>query len=1184
MKQLSTISSRFILGIFVLLLMTTIATTAWGQVPILYYDFENNTTRTTSENLVEQAINSGSAALTRAGNTTTVGTTSGAGIFNGGGAVGSAVTGSNWSSSTTDAGAAATDYYQFAVNTSGFSGMSISFDNQASGTGPARVGVLYSTDGGSTFTATSTALTGNAAFSAASFDLSATTSIDNLSSVTIRLYAFAGSAGDRTGRSAFGSAGTFRIDNLTIYEKTCTATKTLLDYPAIGLSIKSGTTFTPTYTNFTVNGSSITVSMNSALQLSGTLTLTDGTLAVGANTLTIQSAIAGTPTNLSAGSTSSITISGSGSGINIPSNISALNNVTLSNSNGSTMQSSLDVNGTLTLTSGTFTVGGNTLTLRNAIGGTATNLSAGSTSSVTIAGSGSGINIPSSVSALNNLVLNNSNGTTLQAAVALSGGLTLTSGTLADGGFTLTVNGDVSNSSSHSGAGKILLSGGSGVHTLSGSGSYRNLELNDAMGATLTGSPTVAGTLTLTTGTFTVGANTLTLQNAIGGTPTNLSAGSTSSITISGSGAGINVPSSVSALNNLVLNNSNGTTLQGALALSGGLTLTSGSLADGGFTLTVNGDISNSTSLSGAGGITLSGGAGAHTLSGAGSYGSLEINDANGATLTGNPTVNGNLTLTNGVITTGANTLTIGSAGSASAGSASSYVNGKLARIYAGTGSKNFPIGKGGNFRAASLNYTALTGTSTVTAEQTVSALTGSITDGTSLYAARFWTISQTGGSGFTYDVTLDPNGFSPTSPVVILKKDGSIVGYPTTTPNYTATGLTTMSDFALGQVTEPTTSSNTMMFTGVSGSATTLSWTNGDGTNRIVVAKAGSAPSAPSDGTGYAANAAFGSGDIVGAGEYVVYNGSGSTVSVTALTAGTTYHYSVFEYNGTGGTTNYLTSSFLTGNQTTLSVSSPTVTTPTATSITTTTATLGGNVTSDGNDPITDRGTVWGLTANPTGNATSTTGTTGVFTTPVTGLSNGTLIHYRGYATNGIGTGYTSDATFYTLKTEPTTHAGSFVAAGASLTSIGLTWTVATGADGYIILQRQGADPTGLPTDATSYSVGNAIGDGTVAAVILSGATTSATISGLSTNLQYNFSILPFAWDGSNNGTINYKTDPTVPTANAFTFSNLSDVISTTGFSYPANIAYQTFTGISDITAGNSVAAYGVTVRDGGV
>ena len=146
-----------------------IVPTTNGQVPILYYDFENNASRTTFENLVEQSVNNGSAAITRAGNTTTISSVAGAGTFNGGAATGQAATGSNWDSSTSDPGSAAPNYYQFVLNTSGFSQISIAIDHQASASGPARVGVLFSING-SSFTNATTTLTGNAVFSAATLN------------------------------------------------------------------------------------------------------------------------------------------------------------------------------------------------------------------------------------------------------------------------------------------------------------------------------------------------------------------------------------------------------------------------------------------------------------------------------------------------------------------------------------------------------------------------------------------------------------------------------------------------------------------------------------------------------------------------------------------------------------------------------------------------------------------------------------------------------------------------------------------------------------------------------------------------------------------------------------------------------------------------------------------------------
>jgi DNA/RNA endonuclease G (NUC1) len=275
-----------LLAVFCTFMMST---AAHAQVPILYYDFENNTTRTVFENAVEQSVNAGSGALTKVGGTVTISGVAGAGTFNGGGTAGEALTATGWDSSTTDPGAAAGFYYQFVVNTTGFSNLTLSFDSQASSTGPARVGVLFSTDG-STFTTTSTGLVTSATFTGNSQTFALGAGADNQPSVTIRIYPFAGSAGDRAtvpAHGTFAATGTFRIDNLTVSSSTVTATKTLLDYAAVGLSVKSGTTFLPTYANLAANGSGINVTLASNLTLSGTLALTAGNIVTGASTLAL---------------------------------------------------------------------------------------------------------------------------------------------------------------------------------------------------------------------------------------------------------------------------------------------------------------------------------------------------------------------------------------------------------------------------------------------------------------------------------------------------------------------------------------------------------------------------------------------------------------------------------------------------------------------------------------------------------------------------------------------------------------------------------------------------------------------------------------------------------------------------------------------------------------------------------
>lgn len=86
---------------------------------------------------------------------------------------------------------------------------------------------------------------------------------------------------------------------------------------------------------------------------------------------------------------------------------------------------------------------------------------------------------------------------------------------------------------------------------------------------------------------------------------------------------------------------------------------------------------------------------------------------------------------------------------------------------------------------------------------------------------------------------------------------------------------------------------------TTVGNNSVSFSWEKGNGTGRILVMRQGSAiQSTPAGYSVYPANAAFGAGSQIAAGEYLVYAGTGNSVTVTGLTEDT-YHYSLFEYNG---------------------------------------------------------------------------------------------------------------------------------------------------------------------------------------------------------------------------------------------------------------------------------------------
>lgn len=104
-----------------------------------------------------------------------------------------------------------------------------------------------------------------------------------------------------------------------------------------------------------------------------------------------------------------------------------------------------------------------------------------------------------------------------------------------------------------------------------------------------------------------------------------------------------------------------------------------------------------------------------------------------------------------------------------------------------------------------------------------------------------------------------------------------------------------------------PTANSTNINTNNVSGGAVNLSWTNGNGTKRLVVATTGSGISNfPMDGTGYTANAAYGSGTDLGDSTFVVYDGTGNSVNITNLQPNIQYHFRVFEYNQSANTGNY--------------------------------------------------------------------------------------------------------------------------------------------------------------------------------------------------------------------------------------------------------------------------------------
>ena len=197
----------------------------------------------------------------------------------------------------------------------------------------------------------------------------------------------------------------------------------------------------------------------------------------------------------------------------------ALNGLSITNTSIVTLQSSLTVSGTFNPTGAGLSIGANTLTLNGIINcGT---LVGGATSDIIIGGAGAA-NFPPVT--LNNLTIDRA--VSMCGNVTVGGVLILSSGALSIGANTLTLS-DGANLSygagSLTGGGTSNLTIGTGsditLNTILNGLNNFNTSRNINLGADLS----INGTLTLTAGTFTVGANTLTLNGpTIAGTPANL--------------------------------------------------------------------------------------------------------------------------------------------------------------------------------------------------------------------------------------------------------------------------------------------------------------------------------------------------------------------------------------------------------------------------------------------------------------------------------------------------------------------------------------------------------------------------------------------------------------------------------------------------------------------------------------
>lgn len=596
------------------------------------------------------------------------------------------------------------------------------------------------------------------------------------------------------------SAGVFdTFNNLTIAANTTTlAGNTTIT----GNLLASGTLNTSTFTvdiagNFTVNG---VLSGSGAINLTGVGTTIAGTGSkTNTGTLTItndKAVLAGTTLSLAGAF-----VLGSGTTTHSGTSLTMWGNVTINGTLAGTGAVNLTGAGATIAGTGSVTTSG-TVTITG-------NKSIAAAAALTI---GSPLSVSNATTVTNNGTITSTNtgigitgaGTGLWINAANS---TLNiAGPLTVPAFTASANPNTVNYN------------GAAAQTVRGV-TYHNLTITkSASTGTLGGPTTVNNSLTVASGTLDVAANNLTVTGAtsISGTLAHSSATGTKqytgAVTINAGGSWTNAgnsainfrgglthngatftagtgiytfdtnPQAIGGSSAIAIPNATvtGITLTNNNATTTGLTVSSalagsGTLVQGTNAVLTLGGTSAITSLDAStnANTVVYSGAAAQTVK-ATTYRNLCVNNSSGLSLTADATVDNTLTFINGRLTTGANTLTVGSAGTIGSSTAciagtldgTRHLVGNLGKSFSAAGSFLYPVGDGtsytpatvtlgaSGFSAGSLTVSTANGAGMVTTPDHPNTTSG--TDGLNKDKSvnRYWTVKRPAASGIAGSYT----------------------------------------------------------------------------------------------------------------------------------------------------------------------------------------------------------------------------------------------------------------------------------------------------------------------------------------------------------------------------------------------------------------------------------------------
>ncbi len=443
----------------------------------------------------------------------------------------------------------------------------------------------------------------------------------------------------------------------------------MVTYKGDGSTAYSSLKLGSSYYNLTFNNSGNSWGLSGALDVDGALNVNAGVLDTGTDNVNVAGNWtvggtgvyqAGSNTTTFDGTSGTQTIITGGTGVN-----NDFNDVVINNSGTAVELSTnaIDIDGTLTITAGTIDISGQGLTATTGFsndgnfqleGGETVAVPGMDTDSGTVTYDGSGSYTPAG-GTFYNLTFNGSGTWTHTGNLDVDSVLTISAGTVDLAGYDLNVQGNYAKTGGTftSGSNTTTFDGTSGTQTINTGGTTTGDDFNDVVinnsGTAvqlITNDMDVDGTFTLTSGTFDLNAQNLTIVSTIsnsgtflleGGETVTLTAGmdtSSGAVKYDGTGTYASGLAAGDSYYDLTFDGSGGSwTLDATLDVDGDFLITNGTVATGGSNITVAENFTNNGTFTHGGALVTLDGA-AQTLAGSTTFNDLSKTVASAATLT----------------------------------------------------------------------------------------------------------------------------------------------------------------------------------------------------------------------------------------------------------------------------------------------------------------------------------------------------------------------------------------------------------------------------------------------------------------------------------------------------------------------------------------------------------------------